>query len=366
MALRKFFISFFILGVTVSFFGCGFSLVPQSVDTAPDLTSSPTTELDGTVPEETSLTETTEEQARPSDDGSISIGVSYSTLKIENNILCQEGMRSRADELGVSLIERDSGFDPERQLRNVEELISIGVDVIVIQPTDPYSLSPCLTLARNSEIPVLVLGDVKTSGAFVNILINYEEAGRIQGEYIDTIFKKNARVALIKGPEEEKETIEMRRGLLGALMESEDIELVFEADGNWERSEAAALTESVVRQFGDVRIIICQSDAMAMGSYEAIKNMGKLDKFTIVGFGANLETLKAIKAGEVEATVDHEYFETGELAIDTAYEVVMTGLKDSNNLIHDYEVINTPLKLITIGNVDTTKSWGTIQLDEKN
>jgi len=171
--LRKLFISFFILGVSVSFFGCGFSLAPHSVDTAADLTSNSATGLDGTVPG-TSLTETTEEQVRSSDDGDIKIGISYSTLKIKQNILYQEGMRSRADELSINLIEHDSGFDPERQLRNIEELISIGVDAIVVQPTDPYSLSPCLTLARNSEIPVLVLGDVEVSGAFVNILINYE------------------------------------------------------------------------------------------------------------------------------------------------------------------------------------------------
>lgn len=365
MALRKIFISFLILGITFSFSGCGFSLlVPQSAGSAPDLTSSSTTGIDETVPE-TSLTETTNEQMSSSDDEDISIGVSYSTLKIKHNILYQDGMRSRADELGVSLVERDSGFDPERQLRNVEDLINKGVDAVIIQPTDPYSLSPCLTLARNSKIPVLVLGNVGVSGDFINFLINYEEAGRIQGEYVDTIFEKSAQVALIKGPQEEEKTVEMRRGLLDALLESEGIELAFEASGNWERSEAAALTESIIRQFDDVGTIIYQSDVMAMGGYEAIKNMGKLDEFAIVGFGADLEMLKAIKTGEVEATVDPEYFETGEMVVDTVYEFVMMGSKNSDNLVHGYEVVNTLLKLITIDNVDATKSWGMIQLDEE-
>ena len=53
---------------------------------------------------------------------------------------------------------------------------------------------------------------------------------------------------------------------------------------NWDRSQAAALMEQWIRQFGDaIEVVICNNDEMALGAAEALERAGDTRGVKVVG-----------------------------------------------------------------------------------
>ena len=68
----------------------------------------------------------------------------------------EEGIRERAEELGVSAeMIGPTSADPALQVRAIEDLIARGVDVIGVVPNDEAALEPVLQKARDAGIVVI-------------------------------------------------------------------------------------------------------------------------------------------------------------------------------------------------------------------
>jgi anti-anti-sigma regulatory factor len=82
-----------------------------------------------------------------------------------------------------------------------------------------------------------------------------------------------------------------------------NIQLVFEAMGDWSRRKGAELTHQALAAHPDIQAIIAGNDLTALGAIDAIEEAGRSGQISVAGFDALPEALLAIHAGKMQASV---------------------------------------------------------------
>ena len=85
------------------------------------------------------------------------IGVSYMTMNNEFYKILNEEISSRVEIEGDRLVLRDPALSVDRQIEQIDEMLHMGIDVLVVTPVDWKSLSQILKKAK--EQGVFIVGD---------------------------------------------------------------------------------------------------------------------------------------------------------------------------------------------------------------
>lgn len=97
---------------------------------------------------------TTDNDPNPSKN-SITIGVSFATMQEEKWERCAENMQKKADELGAKLVIQSANGDEELQYSQCENLITQGVDALIVIAQDGDAASAIVEAAHEAKIPVV-------------------------------------------------------------------------------------------------------------------------------------------------------------------------------------------------------------------
>ena len=79
-----------------------------------------------------------------------------------------KGAEDAGAELGVKIVTFDAQDDPAQQFRQVEDAIILGVDALILNPTDVDAMVPAVRQALNEGIPVFTVD--RTSGRLARSL----------------------------------------------------------------------------------------------------------------------------------------------------------------------------------------------------
>lgn len=273
-----------------------------------------------------------EEKAK---DGDIKIGVSLSTLNNPFFVSIREGVEEVAKNENVETVITDAQNDSSTQNNQVEDLITQGVDLIVINPVDSTAISTSVQKANEANIPVICVDRKSDEGELVSFIAsNNVEGGKLAGEYILEKVGENAEVIQLEGIPGASSTRERGEGFTEAT--DGKINLLASQTANFDRAEGMTVMENLLQAHPDVKAVFCQNDEMALGASEAIKASGK--DVTIVGFDGNDDALKAVEEGSLSATVAQKPQEMGKLAIETALKYLKGEQVE--------EQVDSPLELI--------------------
>lgn len=99
----------------------------------------------------------TEEPAAEEAAGAAKIGLVVSTLNNPFFVSLKEGAEQKAKDMGMELVVLDSQNDPAQELANVEDLLTQGVSLILINPTDSDAVGNAIIAANNKNVPVVHL-----------------------------------------------------------------------------------------------------------------------------------------------------------------------------------------------------------------
>ncbi len=113
-------------------------------------------------------------------------------------------------------------------------------------------------------------------------------------------------------------------GFEAQLKKYPGIQLVAKQTANFNRAEGLKVMENLLQAYPDINAVFAQNDEMALGAIEAIKSAKKLGKIIVVGFDAIPDALKAVKKGEMAATIAQQPAVMGQLAIEKAVEYLKT------------------------------------------
>ena len=124
------------------------------------------------------------ETADKKTDENMKIGVSLSTLNNPFFVSIREGIEEGAGDDAETVIS-DAQNDSSTQSNQVEDLITQGVDLIIINPVDSTAIASSVEKANEANIPVICVDRGTDSGEIVSFIAsNNVEGGKLAGEYI--------------------------------------------------------------------------------------------------------------------------------------------------------------------------------------
>ncbi len=254
--------------------------------------------------------------------GDLSIGFSISTLNNPFFVSMADGAEAQAAELGIEISVIDAGNDPAKQSTDIEDLITTGIDVLIVNPEDSASVGPAVQSAIDQGIPVIAL-DREVEGAEVDTFIgtDNEVAAQIAGEELLGYLEDGDEIAILEGVPGASSAIDRQQGFMKALEGNANI--VASQTANFDRTEGLTVTENLLQAHPNLRAIVAANDEMALGAIEAINGAGMTpgEDILVTGFDANEDALAAVEAGTMLLTVEQKPEEMGQVAVETAVDL---------------------------------------------
>lgn len=253
------------------------------------------------------------------EEGGATIGLIVSTLNNPFFVDLRDGAQEKADELGAELVVLDSQDDSAIELSNMEDLITKGVDVILINPTDSDAVGSAVALANEAGIPVITLDRAANSGDVVcHIASDNVAGGKLAGEYIIEQLGGAGKVVELEGVPGASAAIERGEGFNAAA--EGKLEVVARQTANFNRDEGMSVMENILQAQPEIDAVFAHNDEMALGALKAITAAGR--DILVVGFDATDDALAAVEEGTMGATVQQLPKEIGAAGIDQAMKVL--------------------------------------------
>lgn len=113
------------------------------------------------------------------------IGLSYMTMNNEFYKIISEEINARIEAEGDRMVMRDPALDVERQITQIEEMLDMGIDVLVVTPVDSEKIGDVLKKAREKGVSIVVLDTGVSDQEVADCTITSDNygAGAAVGEY---------------------------------------------------------------------------------------------------------------------------------------------------------------------------------------
>lgn len=208
----------------------------------------------------------------------------------------------------IELIVQDAQMSPERQVAICENFIAMGVDAIITDPLDVTTLIPTMEKAKEAGI-AFVTFDRRAFGAPYLFHVGCDDVfgGRLAAEYIAAKLNGEGRIVYISGQVGSSPAINRDRGFKEQLAHYPKLKIVYEQSGQFLREEGLRVMEdAIVATGGKFDAVFCANDDSALGAIQAMKAAGiDLDKVIVVGYDGVPDGLRAILAGELDASIQY-------------------------------------------------------------
>lgn len=208
------------------------------------------------------------------------IGVSQCSEDIWRDKLNEELKTATFPEDEVSLQFASADDNDTLQIRQIEQFIKEGVDLLVISPNQAHAITPVVNKAMRKGIPV-ILFDRRTDGAYTAFIgADNEEIGRQMGDFVARQTGHRGSVVEIMGLKGSSPAADRHRGFMQSIGKYPGIKLV-SLQGDWTKASGKRAILDLKRRQGPdfcatIDYVFAQNDRMAMGALEA----GVLGKHT--------------------------------------------------------------------------------------
>lgn len=216
------------------------------------------------------------------------IGVSQCSEDDWRSLLNTEIQREARFQGDVNVEVLSANDDSKKQIKDIEEFISEGKDLIIVAPNVAADVRPAVEKAFDKGIPVILI-DRKTDGEKYTAFIGADnnEIGKQIGEYIEMDAKgQKADVIELCGLEGSSPAIGRHEGFMKAIKENAAINLLASANANWNEDEGERAMDSLLKVYPKIDYVYAQNDRMGLGAYKAIEKAGRAKEIKILGVDA--------------------------------------------------------------------------------
>lgn len=234
----------------------------------------------------------------------------------------QEGFKAGVKELGGNLTMTDAGFDPKKQIEQIDALIATKPDVLLITPSDGVVIAPAVGRAIKAGIPVFTADSLVPGMDVVSTAMsNNFGMGAYAAEYIAKQLGgkgKIARVSLPKNVTWDQRT----RGFESVMRGYPDIKV----GAFWSYDFTAGVTprqamDKIIASHPDLDAIWCAWDGAAVDGVAAAKAADR-PKMILTGIDGGSDAFKLIAAGtQLKLTLAQAFYEMSHQAVFNAHQL---------------------------------------------
>ena len=236
------------------------------------------------------------------------IGFSIDDLRVERWARDRDYFIESAKSLGAEVSVQSADGDSAKQVAQIENLISRGVDVIVIVPFNATVLTNAVAEAKKAGIKV-VSYDRLILNADIDAYISFdnEKVGEMQASGVLQAAPKGNYFLLGGAPTDNNAKV-LREGQLQELqpaIDKGDIKIVGQQwVKEWNPTEALSIVENALtRNDNKIDAIVASNDATAGGAIQALAAQKLAGKVPISGQDADLAAIKRVIDGTQTMTV---------------------------------------------------------------
>lgn len=252
--------------------------------------------------------ETSSEESSNGDSDKIKIGLSVVDLTLERWQHDRDLFIERAEELGAEVIVQSADGDADKQLSQIENMLSQNVDVLVIIAANSDALAPVVEQAKEQGV-IVVAHDRLINNADVDAYVSFdnEGVGEMQAQYLVERVPKGKYFLL--GGEPSDHTAHMFRqgqmNILQPLIDAGDIEIVGDqwADGYSAEQALSIIENALTANNNDIDAIVAPNDSTAGGAVQALEAQNLAGKVLVTGQDADLAAVQRIAEGTQSMTV---------------------------------------------------------------
>lgn len=241
----------------------------------------------------------------------------------------QDSMRKfDAEHDDVKIVLTDANEDPAKMLNDVDNFIEQGVDALLVVPTDPATVKPIAKKAKRAGIPLVIVNRLPNEDTMKDITSyvgsRSHQAGIIQAEEIVKMLGgKPGNVGLLMGTLGFEPQIERTRGNKEIFDTVDNIKIITEQEGRWDRAKALQIAEDWFQTYKNINVIVANNDEMALGAVLAANKAGIKDEDIIIaGVDATPDALEFLGKG-LDITVFQSAEGQGYKGAEVAYKAAM-------------------------------------------
>jgi ribose transport system substrate-binding protein len=205
----------------------------------------------------------------------------------------------------LKVIFKDAQNDSLTQRAQVEELVTQGIDILLISPKEAAPLTKPVAEAHTRGIPVIVLDRAVDGDQFTMFIgADNKKIGREAGRWAAKELGGKGKIVELKGlmtstPGQDRHTGFLEGLDLGA---NPGLKIVFEADMQWLEPNARKEMESALSTQPEIDLVYAHNDPGAHGAYLAAKQAGR-SGIRFVGIDAlPHEGVRYVREGLLDAT----------------------------------------------------------------
>ena len=249
----------------------------------------------------------------------------------------------------------DGANDQATQTGQIDNFISEGVDVLIVNPVNSSSAATITDKVVAADIPLVYINREPDSAeedrwASDGINATYvgadaRQSGTYQGEEILETANKgdingDGKVSyiMVQGDPENVDAQYRTEKSIERLSQDIEVEELTKQRGDWDQTKGQEITANALSQYGDkIDVVFCNNDAMALGALQAIEAAGRTvnKDIYLVGVDALVEVVENVMNDKMTGTVFNDYFGQAHKAADVALDFV-NGKDVDNVYMVDY------------------------------
>lgn len=275
---------------------------------------------------------------------SLLFGASYMTMNNEFYKIISEEITYRVEAEGDRMVLRDPALDVERQIEQIQEMLDMGIDVLIVTPVDWERLTDVLEQARKQGTLIVVLDTNVQSSELVDCTItsdNYQ-AGVLVGEYFLTQHDRSK--ILVMTHEATKSGRDRVQGFVDTISTNENMEIVREIECEGQLEIAMPKLQQAIEEGVEFDSVFCLNDLASVGAAAALDAKHMLSTVDLYGVDASPDAKALIAEGMMRASAAQFPTEIGKEAADVIYRLLEGEQVEKDILV--------PVELITEENVE--------------
>jgi D-xylose transport system substrate-binding protein len=257
------------------------------------------------------------------DDDKLTIGISIGTLKQERWQREIEMFEAYGEANDIEILVQSAEDDPSKQVAQCENLLSQGIDVLIVQALDSEAVGSVVAPAHAEGVPVVAYDRLVRNGDLdYYITFDSVKVGEVQATFVVNQAPKGNYIWLKGGPEDFNAHLvyQGHKNVLQPYIDSGDINVVLEQWCiGWNPDEALKHTENgLTLANNNVQAVIASNDGTAGGAIQALAAQGLAGKVPIAGQDADIAACQRIVEGTQTGTVYKPLAKLNQAAMEVA------------------------------------------------
>ena len=214
---------------------------------------------------------------------SLLFGASYMTMNNEFYKIISEEITYRVEAEGDRMVLRDPALSVERQIEQIQEMLDMGIDVLIVTPVDWERLTEVLEQAKRQGTIIVVLDTNVQSSELADCTItsdNYQ-AGVLVGEYFLTQHEKSR--ILVMTHEATRSGQDRVRGFIDTVSANENMEIVQKIECEGQLEIAMPKMQQAIEDGIEFDSVFCLNDLASVGVAAALDEKNMLSTVDLYG-----------------------------------------------------------------------------------